>query len=476
MTVSSQQHAYLADHSYGRDERGNAVDFNSLVDKQAVIGGERYKILAFSDQPSGYQGVVYQHVNSGAIIVAHRGTEFERQMLEDLVVTDGSMVVARHNPQAKDAIDLTRTAISMADEYARDNGVSSPAVTVTGHSLGGTLAQISGHYFGLKGETFNAYGAASLNLRNPVTGKLYRVPEEGNDFVNHVMGADMVSAASPHYGQVRVYSNAQEIDTLKRNGYENNRSRIFDRRNDVGAAIDTMRGGSHDMHNFLPWDGDYKPDRPVLSDAQARAVAAQYDPMLDKYRDDVSNLRGLTTTLSRSGLGHLQDAVLHFRSPLPPGEPARQAEQHLRRRGAFLDPEMQGSPDMRDPGHPAFGRYQQVYAGVSTIDRNMGRSPDEQSERLAASLTAASPHIPEVANVTLSRDGSRAFVLGADNGPNVRGVAYVETAAAIKTPVEESTRQWQANAEAVALNNQTAQQQQAREQQEQLQRRGPVLA
>lgn len=243
-------------------------------------------MLAHVDKPSGYQGTIYQRVDTGEIVVAHRGTEFDRQKLQDLVKTDGGMVLSRTNDQANDAIDLTREALEIADRL-RSRGTDVPNITVTGHSLGGTLAQISGHYFGLKGETFNAYGAASLNIRHPTTGELYRLPEGGHGMLNHVTGADLVSSGSTHYGQTRVYTNQREIDTPQKYGYANNDSRWMDRRNDVVAAGAAMRGGSHDMDDFLPWDGDHRPDRPILEDPGARTLAAQYDPMIDKFRADV---------------------------------------------------------------------------------------------------------------------------------------------------------------------------------------------
>ena len=195
MSMGSQQYAYLADHSYGRNEKGELVDLKSLVGKTANIGGEDYKVLHYADERSGYQGAIYQHVGSGDIVVAHRGTEFDRQTMADLVKADGLMMFSRYNPQADDAIALSAEAVKLAREIAEDGG-RAPRITHTGHSLGGTLAQISGHYYGHGGETFNAYGAASLNIRNPATGEFYRLPEGGNAFVNHVMAADMVSAAS----------------------------------------------------------------------------------------------------------------------------------------------------------------------------------------------------------------------------------------------------------------------------------------
>lgn len=406
MSAGSQRYAYLADHSYGRDEKGQPVDLKALVGKSTVIGGEEYRVLAYADKPSGYQGAVYQRVETGEIIVAHRGTEFERQTMADLVKADGLMVTSRFNPQADDAIALTGEAIQKAREFALASGTPQPTITHTGHSLGGTLAQISGHYFGHGGETFNAYGAASLNIRNPATGEFYRLPEGGNAFVNHVMAADMVSAASPHYGQERRYTNQREIDTLAAKGYDNNRG--FDLRNDIGAAIATIPGGSHDMNNFLPWDADNKRDVSMLAAPSAQQLAAQYDPMFDKYRSDVRT--------GREGIGllgtTLQDVIQLFKDPLPAGEPARRAGGRL---GVALQED--NIPDMRLPGHPANPRYQQAYAGMSDIDRSLNRAPDHVTERVAASLTAHSAGMGSIERVALSNDGSHAFAVAGGPGP-----------------------------------------------------------
>lgn len=436
MSAGSQRYAYLADHSYGRDEKGQPVDLKALVGKSTVIGGEEYRVLAYADKPSGYQGAVYQRVQTGEIIVAHRGTEFERQTMADLVKADGLMVTSRFNPQADDAIALTGEAIQKAREFALASGTPQPTITHTGHSLGGTLAQISGHYFGHGGETFNAYGAASLNIRNPATGEFYRLPEGGNAFVNHVMAADMVSAASPHYGQERRYTNQREIDTLAAKGYDNNRG--FDLRNDIGAAIATIRGGSHDMNNFLPWDADNKRDVSILAAPGAQQLAVQYDPMFDKYRGDVRTMRegvGLLGT-------NLQDVIQVFKAPLEAGEPARRATPQRGQQGAALQPEQM--PDMRLPGHPANEKYLQAYTGMAAIDQALGRTPDQTTERVAASLTAHSARLSSIERVALSNDGSRAFALEGGQGPvEARERASVAINEAMQRPVEASTQQWQ---------------------------------
>ncbi len=448
MTLRSQGYAELAEHSY--DRQGNLAQ---LVNQTVTLGGVEYKILAHADKPSGYQGTVYQRTDTGEIVVAHRGTEFEREKFKDLIATDGMMVAGRTNLQADDAIELTRFAQRQAQKYAVENQTPMREVTVTGHSLGGTLAQITAHHFGLKGETFNAYGAASLDRR---------IPEGGNDVLNHVMAADLVSSGSPHYGQVRVYTNPREIATLEQYGYENSRSPL-DLRRPATAAYKAMDGGSHDMHNFLPIDGQKRADTSILDDPQARRLAQQYDPMIDKFRADVGALRNGLTHGLQGPAGTIKDAVDWLRGPLEPGEPARREAQGERPRA---------SNDMRESSHPANGMYRQAYSGVVEIDHSLGRTPDGASERLAASLTAAGAGLSSVGQVALSRDGSRAFAVEGGQGPvEARGRVQVEVAEAVQRPVEASTRDWE-----VATQRLAAQQQEQQQALEQTQAaRGPVM-
>ncbi|WP_284309233.1 hypothetical protein, partial [Hydrogenophaga electricum] len=168
MSVSSQDYANLADDVYKPQRPG--VFLNRDTAPKTTVGGIQYLIRAHVDNPkTGYQGTVYQRVDTGEMVVAHRGTEFDREAFKDGVLADAGMVFNRANSQANDAIALTGKALEIADQDRRRDFPAGP-VTVTGHSLGGTLAQVSAHHFGLHGETFNAYGAASLNRRIPEGG------------------------------------------------------------------------------------------------------------------------------------------------------------------------------------------------------------------------------------------------------------------------------------------------------------------
>ncbi|CAH2708442.1 hypothetical protein ALO95_03354 [Pseudomonas syringae pv. antirrhini] len=300
MTLTAQQYAALASDVY--DEPRETGENSRTVD----IGGAPYKRLEYVDRPSGYQGMIYRRVDTGELVVAHRGTEFERQLQQDGVSADGGMVAARHNNQSDDAIELTRHAMETAERLGKRDG-HKPDVFVTGHSLGGNLAQVTAHHFGLRGETFNAYGAVSLDRR---------IPEGGTDVINHVMAGDAVSAASKHYGQVKVYATPHEVATLEQAGYANTAS-VLDARNPFVAI---PLGDSHRIHNFLPVDGNGNPDRSVLEDPKAQQLAQQYSPMIDKYRDDVASMRLGATLGTRSMQAMtLADGIDQLRGPLASG-------------------------------------------------------------------------------------------------------------------------------------------------------------
>ncbi|MCF7221654.1 lipase family protein [Marilutibacter chinensis] len=315
MTINSQQYANLADHSY--DRHGNMAQ---LAARQEVIEieGIDYKVLDHVDNPrNGYQGTIYQRVDTGEIVVAHRGTEFDREPLQD-GLTDAGMVVSRHNAQVDDAIGLTRRA----REYASDPAMverygHAPEVSVTGHSLGGALAQVTAHHYDLRGETFNAYGAVSLNRR---------IPEGGDQVVNHVMATDPVSAASPHYGQVRIYAQPDEIGRLHTSGYHDNR--IVDALvSDLPLVAAGRSFGAHSMHHFLNVDGDGRPDVSSLRDPEARRLAGEHERMIGDYRGDVEDLRRGVTNISRGPAGWVQDGVDWLRGPVPAGEGAREERE-----------------------------------------------------------------------------------------------------------------------------------------------------
>lgn len=401
MSLTSQQYAGLASDAY------NARPVTKANDEPIEIEGIEYQVLAYaSDRMTGYQGTIYRHVDTGSLVVAHRGTEGDKgamELVQDAGLTDGPMALSRANRQANNAIALTNRALALASAAGARTG-HIPEVTVTGHSLGGCLAQITAHHFGLRGETFNAYGAASLDRR---------IPEGGHSVINHVTALDPVSAASPHFGEVRIYARPEEILALRRTGYENDSS-VLDARSFKEAA---RRGiGSHSMHHFLDVDGAGHPDRSVLGDPAALELAERYAPMIGKFRDDVGYSRAALTLGSRSVSGHIRDLVDEMRGPLQPGEPfLREGLQPDAKRPYLRLPAAQ-TPHALPlvPGSPVQPRPHTPEADpVGYLDRLIAAGRNEQSDvfrQMTAELANLEPGREQRAQAIAAIDAREADV------------------------------------------------------------------
>ncbi|MEQ7417384.1 XVIPCD domain-containing protein [Xanthomonas campestris pv. campestris] len=428
MSIPSPQYAGLSEDVY----KDRAVGRRAPGQEEIVtIEGQRYAVLDHvNNKSNGYQGTIYRRESSGEIVVAHRGTEGN---VND-ILTDATMVTSRTNPQAADALALTQNALAMAKDVGNRTG-HAPEVTVTGHSLGGALAQISAHHYDLKGETFNSYGAASLS---------YRIPEGGNSVVNHVMASDPVSAASPHFGQVRIYAKPDEIATLGGAGYSNSKANFLVPDYPLVAAGASL--GAHKLGNFL---GEHS----ALTDPNARPLAEKNARMIDEYRNDVDGLRTGTTILTRSARGLGQDAIDAVRGPLAPGEPAKRdhSNDHTSLR-------------IDQPGHIGNPLFQDAQRGVHAQDLRAGRAPDHQSAQLSGVL-ASEMHAAggqRIDSVAMSPDAARTFAVQgrADDPAQLR--VSVDTMTAMNTPLEQSSHRVAENSarQAVALEQQQTQTQQ----------------
>ena len=83
MSLDSQHYANVTAHSYGVEVDGKRGQMQHFVNKEIDLEGVTYKVLEYMDKPSGYQGAIYQRMDTGEIVVAHRGTEFDRELIKD---------------------------------------------------------------------------------------------------------------------------------------------------------------------------------------------------------------------------------------------------------------------------------------------------------------------------------------------------------------------------------------------------------
>ncbi|MGE6333328.1 lipase family protein [Stenotrophomonas sp. NPDC077659] len=298
--MNSRIHAGLSNAVYEapkRDEKGQL--------ERVHIGDQEFLPVKHMDMPSGYQGTIYRNVETGDYVVAHRGTEFDRQPLIDGAI-DVGMVTTRFNGQLKDALELTREAKEMADREGKN-------VSVTGHSLGGALAQVTAHHYNLPGEAFNPYGANSLGYRIPAG-----QPSNAAPFTNHVMAGDFVSAGGKHYGNVEMYALPSELKTL--------RNVEFTSRAIGGATAEAVKqltaaalGDSHRMKHFVDHVENGVLIKSILENPSARITDPDDQRRADAYRTSIHQVRAAATVISRGTPGLVMDAIDAIRRPDEPG-------------------------------------------------------------------------------------------------------------------------------------------------------------
>lgn len=443
------------------------VYHDTPVNQKVILDGVTYRVAAAENNPAtGFQAQAYirEDVKPSQVVIAFRGTEFDREPVRDGGV-DAGMVLTGVNLQTHDAMAFTERVIAETKQDASDQGNAPPDISVTGHSLGGTLAEIAASRYGLKGETFNAYGAAGL---------LQGVPAGGNQVIDHVRAGDLVSAASEHFGEVRIYAAQKDIDTLSHAGYRDD-SGILSPRNPIKATD----FDAHAIDNFVP---ESKLLGHSIIDAESQARYRAHEGMVDRYRNDVMDIRkGLSASweipkaigesvgflhekidegLTAAGhavshaahevaevAGRVRDEVskdLHAAGHAI-SEGASNAWNTLTHPGSWFNDEKPTPQRLDHPEHPGHGLFQQARDGVQRLDSQLQRQPDEQSTRLAASLTAAAQQggMQRIDHVTLSADASRTYAVQGEANSPFKQVAEVDTQRAVGTPVEQSTQQWQ---------------------------------
>lgn len=158
---------------------------------------EEWQLLVIrDDQRTGFYGIAVQHMPTSAVIIAYRGSEWKLKDTGD-IIADLSLITPFNH-----LIDCQQEqALALYDEMAAQAGVSS--VHLTGHSLGGALAQKVSLGRQCKTVAFNAPGVLQIanlfehfhNLRGIYEELIVNYVESGDIFVGN-------NPLFPHPGQV----------------------------------------------------------------------------------------------------------------------------------------------------------------------------------------------------------------------------------------------------------------------------------
>lgn len=460
MTLSATDYALLSKDAYLHRATGDKV----------TLGDHQYEVIAHADNPStGFQATAYREDVEQKIVIAYRGTEFDREPVHDGLVDTG-MVFLGVNGQEADSKLFTEKVIALAhNRQVTDHKTFD--LSVTGHSLGGTLAEINAFDFKLPGQTFNAYGAAGLYKDRP---------QIDPGVVNHVRATDPVSAASQHYGEVRVYATPQDIDILQKAGYRPEGS------HDIFRTVNALDMQSHAIENFTPTNDIL--GKTIIS-PESTSRYEKNRALVDHYRADVEEIRhhasvgwethkavsdGLergATAVASAGrsaareVGHAAEqgaiavsngAQVAARAGIAAGAFGRDvavATMMTPSAASAINGSINGSPELDkllhqqrldDPSHQGNALFNQALEGTRRLDAAQGRTPDELSTNLAGSLAVEAHRrgMDRIDHVLLSDDASRAYAVQGEMSSPFKKVAEVQTELGISASIEQSSKAW----------------------------------
>ena len=113
---------------------------------ERVYSASAYPALGYVQTSDGYAGAIYRNNQTGELIIVNAGTE---KILSVDGINVAQMVLGNVPTQYSTARRIVQDALTLTKDIA--------AVSVTGHSLGGSLAQLQAIEFGTEAVTFNAY-------------------------------------------------------------------------------------------------------------------------------------------------------------------------------------------------------------------------------------------------------------------------------------------------------------------------------
>jgi hypothetical protein len=273
MSLPSEQYAFLSHKIYEPLTVGEEIRSNTRF----------YEVLYVSPpSATNYRGAVVRDEATGQLIIANKGTD--PSSIHD-ITADLGMGMMGAPTQWPEAAATMRWAL----HHAEKRHIPVSDISITGHSLGGALAQLQAampESAGIHAETFNTYGARSMAEG---LGLDARAAEDR--VVNHRMYHDPVSTLADSIGR--------SVDYMDHADYQRHKQGGLSPVGEVGAV-----GRAHDIGNF--WDNE--------SNQPAAVFAHNY--MRDLHHRPLDDLpRGVPLDLSAPWhmLGEQQE-----RAAMPP--------------------------------------------------------------------------------------------------------------------------------------------------------------
>lgn len=240
---------------------------------------------------TGYAAIAYQGPN-GEIVIAHRGSDSPHEISDgdisignsrkDWLESNKALVEGRVPPQFQDANEFTK---NIYNQYEGET-----AITHTGHSLGGALAQLTAHKYGSDAVTFDNPGVHEVIVNN---GDVFGGDEiKHENFKSYLSLNSFVSAVNTQIGEPTKLN----IDKLLGRDEASNKSNIL---GTADRAWDTGKGltDRHDLNNISQVFGEdgqplgeFIQDMSTMQESEANQVA---DFIGDKSRaiTDITDVR-----------------------------------------------------------------------------------------------------------------------------------------------------------------------------------------
>lgn len=165
---------------------------------------------AIKNTETGFYGEVFINEETKELIIGYCGTND----MEDATTDDLDMMLKSVPDQYDDALNLYK-------KYADDPEYSDYKISITGHSLGASLAELVAATDGVSnGEnpptavTFNAFGTHEIIENNKNNDKYNFVEQNSLDnakVYNYITEGDLVSCTSKHVGQTMYVENKSPV-------------------------------------------------------------------------------------------------------------------------------------------------------------------------------------------------------------------------------------------------------------------------
>lgn len=245
---------------------------NSITKEDAdkILGNGNSEIIDSEDLPNGFQAVAIKNHETGEVIIAFRGSDFEDggidwygQNLSIYTQTKGIQV---------------DSAEAFVERVKNSKAAKDSSIVLTGHSLGGFHAQNMAKKFGFPAVTYNAPGLKPhpLNRAGTPSGAWDLVKSTFNpnmhigvdasnifgahddQVVNYVNKRDAVGNYGIHYGKV-VIIDPDGKQSKERNDYlrpfKDNKTMV------VGKAVEgQIKGGFLHNHSLESFEGQFQDD------------------------------------------------------------------------------------------------------------------------------------------------------------------------------------------------------------------------